>query len=84
MPALRLSNARTQWGSCSARGRVLLNWRLVLMPGPLIDYVVAHELAHLKELNHSQRFWTLVEGLYPAHLQARRALERLGRQLPEL
>jgi predicted metal-dependent hydrolase len=83
-PDVRLSNARTQWGSCSARGRILLNWRLVHMPIPLIDYVVAHELSHLRELNHSPRFWTLVGSLYPAYEAARAELERLGRRLPEL
>ncbi|OFZ71452.1 MAG: hypothetical protein A2W04_08810 [Betaproteobacteria bacterium RBG_16_64_9] len=83
-PEVRLSNARTQWGSCSARGRVLLNWRLVHMPLTLVDYVVTHELAHLRELNHSRPFWALVGSLYPAYASARRELERLGRQLPEL
>ena len=83
-PELKLSNARTQWGSCNARGRVLLNWRLVHMPLTLVDYVVTHELAHLRELNHSRPFWALVGSLYPAYASARRELERLGRQLPEL
>jgi predicted metal-dependent hydrolase len=83
-PDMKLSNARTQWGSCNARGRVLLNWRLVHLPPSLIDYVVAHELSHLKELNHSRRFWSLVASVYPGYTGARRELERLGRQLPEL
>jgi predicted metal-dependent hydrolase len=83
-PDIKLSNARTQWGSCNARGRVLLNWRLVHLPLTLVDYVVTHELAHLRELNHSRRFWALVGSLYPAYASARRELERLGRQLPEL
>ncbi|MCC6473725.1 MAG: M48 family metallopeptidase [Burkholderiales bacterium] len=84
VPELRLSSARTQWGSCSARGRILLNWRLVHLPPALVDYVVAHEMAHLKELNHSRRFWAVVESLHPGCGEARRELERLGRQLPEL
>jgi predicted metal-dependent hydrolase len=83
-PELRLSNARTQWGSCNARGRVLLNWRLVHAPVRLIDYVVAHELAHLRELNHSRRFWALVEKAYPDCRGARRELNRLEKQLPIL
>jgi predicted metal-dependent hydrolase len=83
-PELKLSNARTQWGSCNARGRVRLNWRLVHLPLTLVDYVVAHELAHLRELNHSPRFWALVGSLCPGYALARRELERLGRQLPEL
>jgi predicted metal-dependent hydrolase len=81
---VRLSNARTQWGSCSARGRVLLNWRLVHMPMHLVDYVVAHELSHLRELNHSPRFWSVVASLYPGYEAARRELERTGRRLPDL
>jgi hypothetical protein len=88
LPTLGLSNARTQWGSCHRKGRngarVLLNWRLVHMPERLIDYVVAHEIAHLRELNHSARFWTVVGSVYPDHAAARRELNRLGRALPLL
>lgn len=79
-----LSNALTQWGSCNSRGRVLLNWRLMMLPPRLIDYVVAHELAHRRELNHSKRFWAVVASLYPDHAAARRELRRLARTLPEL
>ena len=84
MPKLRLSNARGQWGSCHSDGRVLLTWRLFHTPLPLIDYVVAHEIAHLKELNHSHRFWKIVERLYPDYLAARNELRLLGRRLPDL
>jgi predicted metal-dependent hydrolase len=83
-PEVRLSNARTRWGSCSAQGRVLLNWRLVHVPVRLIDYVVAHELAHLRHLNHSRRFWALVERVYPECRAARRELNRLEKLLPEI
>jgi predicted metal-dependent hydrolase len=79
-----LSNALTQWGSCGEDGRVLLNWRLMMLPRRLIDYVVAHELAHRRELNHSERFWAIVESLYPGHAEARRELRRLAGSLPEL
>jgi predicted metal-dependent hydrolase len=79
-----LSDAQTRWGSCGANGRVLLNWRLMLLPPHLIDYVVAHELAHLRELNHSPRFWDIVASLYPDHRSARRELNALARTLPEL
>ncbi|MEZ5650190.1 MAG: SprT family zinc-dependent metalloprotease [Burkholderiaceae bacterium] len=75
----RLSNARTQWGSCTASGVVRLNWRLIQLPPELIDYVVAHELAHLKELNHGPRFWATVERILPGHAHARRRL----RDMPE-
>jgi hypothetical protein len=78
-----LSNARTQWGSCSASGRIRLNWRLMLLPTHLVDYVVAHELAHRRELNHSVRFWDVVATLYPRYREARRELSALSRTLPE-
>ena len=83
-PSVRLSNARTRWGSCSASGRVCLNWRLIHMPAHLIDYVVAHEIAHLLEMNHSARFWSILDRVYPNCRDARRELNLLGRQLPEL
>lgn len=74
-PTLRLSNARSEWGSCNARGEIRLNWRLVQLPPALAEYVVAHEVAHLIELNHSPRFWALVEALLPGHAILRRQLE---------
>lgn len=77
-PSLGLSESRTQWGSCSAGGRVLLNWRLIQLPLRLIDYVVVHELAHLKELNHSPQFWAHVARVYPDYREARRELRRHG------
>ncbi|AOY02347.1 hypothetical protein BJP62_13305 [Jeongeupia sp. USM3] len=58
---LRLTSAGTRWGSCTAAGVVRLNWRLVQAPFDVIDYVIIHELAHLAELNHSPRFWAVVE-----------------------
>jgi len=67
----RLSSARTQWGSCNEDGRIRLNWRLVFFPIPVIDYVAAHELAHLTELNHGPRFWSEVERLLPDFRAAR-------------
>lgn len=79
-----LSDARSRWGSCGANGRLLLNWRLMLLPPHLIDYVVVHEIAHLRELNHSPRFWEIVASLYPGHRSARSELNSLGRALPEL
>jgi predicted metal-dependent hydrolase len=67
----RLSSARTRWGSCNEDGRIMLNWRLLFYPGDVIDYVVAHELAHLAELNHSPRFWREVGRLLPGFETAR-------------
>lgn len=79
-----LSDARTRWGSCGAGGRLLLNWRLMLFPLHIVDYVIAHELAHLRELNHSSRFWDAVGRIYPDYHSARRELSSLARSLPDL
>jgi len=76
-PPVAISNARTQWGVCMADGRIRLSWRLAHLAPELADYVVAHEVAHLVELNHSKRFWRLVETLYPDWRAARRRI-RLG------
>ncbi len=73
----RLSSARTQWGSCSRAGRVRLNWRLVHFAVPVVDYVIAHELAHLRELNHSPRFWKEVARLLPGYAAARDQIRRV-------
>ena len=77
LPTVKLSNARTQWGSCNVRGEIRLNWRLVQLAPQLADYVVAHEVAHLVELNHSARFWALVESLLPGHARQRPELDAL-------
>lgn len=83
-PPLRLSSAQTRWGSCSERSGIRLNWRLIHLPLALIDYVTAHELAHLEEMNHSPRFWAVVERLYPDYLNARAELRRMASRLPRL
>jgi hypothetical protein len=74
-PSVRLSNARSEWGSCNAKGEIRLNWRLVQLPPLLAEYVVAHEVAHIVELNHSARFWAVVEALLPGHAALRRELD---------
>ena len=81
-PPLRLSSARTRWGSCSHHGGISLNWRLVFMPIAVIDYVVCHELAHLKEMNHSPRFWSVVGQLCPDWRRLRLELRQQARQIP--
>ena len=76
-----LSNAQTQWGSCTRRGHIRLNWRLVQVPLTLIDYVAAHELAHLVHLDHSPRFWAQVAALCPDALARRAELRTMNHSL---
>jgi hypothetical protein len=73
---LALSAAATRWGSASADGSIRLNWRLVHFALPVIDYVVTHELAHLREMNHGPAFWDVVRGALPEYETARGALRR--------
>lgn len=83
--SLSLTSARTLWGSCNVRGQIRLNWRLIHLDTHVIDYVIAHELAHLHEMNHSPRFWATVERVFPDYVAARTVLKRLDmRTLPAL
>lgn len=77
-PRLFLSSAHTRWGSCSVRGDIRLNWRLIQATQATIDYVVVHELAHLIEMNHSRRFWKLVEAACPDYRAACAELNHMG------
>ncbi|HOD17704.1 MAG TPA: SprT family zinc-dependent metalloprotease [Candidatus Cloacimonadota bacterium] len=72
--AVNLSDAKHKWGSCSSAGRIRLNWCLVQAPLPIIDYVIVHELAHLKHPDHSKAFWQEVEKYIPDYLEHRRWL----------
>ena len=83
-PRVTLSNARTQWGVCTEDGAIRLCWRLVHLEPALTDYVIAHEVAHLVEMNHSRRFWTLLTRLYPHWREARERLELAAATLPIL
>ncbi len=80
-PPVYLSSARTRWGSCNSKGEIRLHWRLIQAPPHIIHYVVAHELAHLKEMNHSPKFWAWVEKLCPDFKLARQELKALSAQL---
>jgi len=71
-------NQRSRWGSCSRRGTISLNWRLIQAPGFVSDYLILHELAHLKEMNHSRRFWREVERLCPGFAEAEKWLKGHG------
>ena len=83
-PKLALSSARTRWGSCSKHAGIRINWRLIHLPQHLGDYVVAHEVAHLLEMNHGARFWALVGSLYPDWKAARGELKQRATSLPML
>ncbi|WP_215781379.1 M48 family metallopeptidase [Paludibacterium sp. B53371] len=78
---LLLSSARTRWGSCHQDGRIRLNWRLIQAPADILDYVIAHELAHLRHMNHSPAFWQETGRLFPAWREARSWLRQYGEQL---
>lgn len=74
-PPLFLSNARSRWGSCNSRKEIRLNWRLLQAPPHIINYVVCHELAHLKEMNHSAKFWAVVASIFPDYKAAEKELK---------
>jgi predicted metal-dependent hydrolase len=76
--AFTIRNQRSRWGSCSRAGRIALNYRLIQMPPSVSDYVILHELMHLKEQNHSRRFWRLVEHVCPGFREAERWLRKHG------
>lgn len=76
--SIRIGSARTRWGSCSARGGLNFQWKLILMPPEILDYVVVHELAHRIEMNHSPRFWAQVEKILPDYRQRRQWLKENG------
>jgi predicted metal-dependent hydrolase len=78
---ISLRDPRSRWGSCTARGDLMFSWRLVLAPPAVLDYVVAHEVAHLQELNHSPRFWAVVRRLCPTFESSRDWLRRHGAAL---
>lgn len=80
-PALYLSNAKSRWGSCNSNQEIRLNWRLIQAPPHIINYVICHELAHLKEMNHSAKFWAIVGKIYPEYEQAERDLKRWAAKL---
>ena len=72
-----IRNARTRWGSCSSRGNLGFNYRIVKLPPELVHYIVVHELCHLKEFNHSAKFWALVAEEVPNWKAARTALRKV-------
>jgi predicted metal-dependent hydrolase len=79
--SVSIRNQRSRWGSCGRRGNIALNFRLVQMPAPVRDYILIHELMHMRQQNHSRRFWRLVEAACPRFREAERWLRRSGRAL---
>ncbi len=78
---IKISNAHTYWGSCNPKGGLNFSWRLIMAPHQVIDYVVVHELAHLKHRNHSRHFWSLVEDILPNYKTERKWLKNNGHLL---
>jgi predicted metal-dependent hydrolase len=78
---LRLRDTRSRWGSCSSDGHLMYSWRLVMAPRDVLNYVAAHEVAHLVEMNHSKSFWSVVHDIYGDYEQPRDWLRTLGNQL---
>lgn len=78
---ITIREQKTRWGSCSSKGNLNFNWKLALMPEEILDYVVVHELAHRREMNHSGRFWAIVEEALPDYRERRGALKEWGRKL---
>lgn len=73
---VRVKNQKTRWGSCSKRGNLNFNYRILYLPLHLADYIVVHELCHLKEFNHGKKFWDLVAQVFPGHREMRRELRK--------
>lgn len=79
--SIKITQAQRRWGSCSHNGNLNFSWRLVMAPLQVIDYVVAHELAHLGEMNHSPRFWQKVKLFFPNYKQAEKWFKHNGHKL---
>lgn len=78
---IKISSAKKRWGSCSCSGVLNFSWRLIMAPQFVVEYVVVHELAHIKELNHSKKFWQIVAGVLPGYTSARKWLKDHGHLL---
>jgi predicted metal-dependent hydrolase len=81
---LALRDTRSRWGSCSPDGRLMYSWRLIMAPPSVLDYVAAHEVAHLVELNHSAAYWAIVDRIYPGWEVQRKWLHQHGQSLHRL
>lgn len=74
----------TRWGSCSSQGNLNFNWRLYLAPIEILDYVIIHELSHTKQMNHSQKFWDIVESILPDYKERRKNLREIEKYLKKV
>jgi len=79
--SIKINGAKTRWGSCSAKKSVNYSWRLIMAEDPVIDYVIVHELSHLKELDHSARFWAVVENVLPDYKERKAKLTQLQNRM---
>ena len=77
---LKIKSFKSRWGSCDSRGEILLNWKLIMLPPKVIDYVIIHELSHIRISNHSKDFWNLVEEKYPEYQKTKDWLKEYGEQ----
>ena len=73
---IRTKDLKSKWGSCSSKRNINLNWHLILLPPPIVDYVIIHELMHLREMNHSKQFWNWVAHYYPNYKLAEKSLKQ--------
>lgn len=80
---IRISSASARWGSCTASGTVSFSWKLIQCPPEAIDYVVVHELSHLKEMNHSDKFWQVVQKTMPDYISRKKILQDFSKKLPQ-
>ncbi|MGB5557542.1 MAG: M48 family metallopeptidase, partial [Paracoccaceae bacterium] len=78
---ITLRDTRSRWGSCTSDGRLMFSWRLIMAPPRVLDYVAAHEVAHLVEMNHSPAYWAVVRRIYPDYEVQRRWLRAHGQKL---
>ncbi len=76
--SMRINDSKGRWGSCNTMGIISFNWRVILLPPQIIDYVIVHELCHLVEMNHSKKFWELVQRFLPNYAVCKKAIKEYG------
>lgn len=72
---INIKNQKTRWGSCSKKGNLNFNYKIIFLPAEITDYVIVHEICHLLEFNHSRKFWRLIEKMYPDYTDAKKSLQ---------